>query len=365
MKKIFASLFLFLITAGLTHAGDFTLSGFSTIVGGKAYSGYNGDFMNFKCPCFIGNYENGTVYENKKFTFKPESLVGVQGKYAFNEQISATAQVIARAEGDSPQLQWAYASYDISPETTVHVGRRRLPIYAYSDSLYIGYTLPWVRVPQDLYGWEIGSYNGISVTQRGSVGTWAVTGHVFAGQESTTDNRELKRLYYGYRADSAWKNLVGASVEASNDILSGRIVYAQNQIDETQYPPGEPVIKTRNQRQRILGLSGSIDYKNFLVRGEANSFVKPSEDYKSISWSLTTGYKAGDFTPYIGYSSYKEKLTLQYTETQNNTTRFAGVRWDFRKNMDLKIQFDSVKDTSNYDFTHDAKMISIAFDTVF
>jgi hypothetical protein len=51
--------------------------------------------------------------------------------------------------------------------------------------------------------------------------------------------------------------------------------------------------------------------------------------------------------------------------TQNDNRRFACVRWDFRKHMDLKLQWDSVKDSSAYDFTRNAKMLTVTWDVLF
>lgn len=350
--------------AGLAHAGELTMSGFATVAGGKAYSGFEGEFMEFKCPCFIANYEHGTVYEKRRFSLSQESLAGIQGKYAFNDKLSATVQAVGRASGTA-EMDWAYLSYDLTPDTTLQVGRRRLPIYAYSDSVYIGYTLPWVRVPQDIYGWEVGAYNGINLTHRVGIGEWALTGNVFAGQESTKDNLEQKKIYYGYRVDDAWKHILGAYIDMSNDIFGARIMYMQNSIHLTHFPPDAAPSDDSAIRQRILGFSASIDYKNFLVRAEANSFMRPELDYRSSSWTASFGYKMGNFTPLIGYSNYTEKLTTGYTTPQIDNTRFVALRWDFRKNMDLKVQFDSVVDHSAVPFTNNAKVLSVAFDTVF
>jgi hypothetical protein len=51
--------------------------------------------------------------------------------------------------------------------------------------------------------------------------------------------------------------------------------------------------------------------------------------------------------------------------TQNDNRRFACVRRDFRKHMDLKLQWDSVKDSSAYDFTRNAKMLTVTWDVLF
>jgi hypothetical protein len=365
MKKL--TLALALALAGAAHAGDLTVSGFTTIAAGKAYDGTDGTFNAFHCPCFIANYEHGTTYEKNQWSLKQESLAGLQLRYQFNDQLSATAQAVVRPSvNKAAEVDWAYLSYDVTPDTTVHVGRRRLPIYAFSDSVYIGYSLPWIRVPQDIYGWEVGAFNGVTVTHRKSVGDWAVTGSVFAGQESTKKNLEMQRIYYdGQRVDDAWKHILGANLDVSNDIFGVRLIYMQNSIDITNYPPGEDPQSAIGTRQRVMGISASADIGNWLVRAESNTFMRPALDYRSKSWTATVGYKIGDFTPLVGYSDYTEKLTAGYNTLQIDNTRFVALRWDFRKNMDLKVQWDSVIDRSAIPFTGNAKVLSVALDAVF
>lgn len=364
MKKLIIAALL--SSAGMAHADDLSLSGFAILTAGRAYSGSQGEFMGNTCPCFIGNYEHGAVYDERKWSWTRESLVGLQAKYQFTDKLSGTVQAVMRAsENGKPEVDWAYLSYDLTPDTTIQAGRRRLPIYAYSDSVYVGYTLPWVRVPQDIYGWEVGAYNGVNLRHSRSIGDWAVTGNVFAGQETTRDNIEQRKIFYGHRVDDDWKRILGGYLDVSNDVFGARLIYMQNAIDLAIYPPGEAPTFQKGTRQRIIGLSGSIDYGNWMVRAEANRFMRPSLDYKSSSLTATVGYRFGKFTPMIGFASYQEKLTPTYTATQNDTTRFAGVRWDFRKNMDLKVQWDSVKDSSAYDFTKDAKMLTVTMDLLF
>ncbi|MFC5547225.1 hypothetical protein [Massilia aerilata] len=365
MKKLIIAALL--SSAGTAvYADDLTFSGFATLTAGKAYSGSSGEFMGQACPCGIGNYEHGQVYSKGEWSLTRESLVGLQAKYQLMPTLSATVQAVSRAsEHGRPEVDWAYLSWDVAPDTTIQAGRRRLPIYAYSDSVYIGYTLPWARVPQDIYGWEVGAYNGVNIRHSRSVGDWAVTGNVFAGQETSHDNTEQRKIFYGHRVDDDWKHILGGYLDVSNEVFGARLIYMQNSIDLSLYPEGEEPSFQRGTRQKIIGLSGSIDYGNWLVRAEANRFMRPSLDYKSSSFTATLGYRIGRFTPIVGYSTYKEKETPSYTETQNDNTRFIGVRWDFRKNMDLKVQWDSVKDSSAYDFTKNAKMLSVALDALF
>lgn len=38
-------------------------------------------------------------------------------------------------------------------------------------------------------------------------------------EESTKNNLEMKRIYYGVPVDDAWKNMLGANPDVSNDIF--------------------------------------------------------------------------------------------------------------------------------------------------
>lgn len=367
MKKLITGLLLGAAAMSAAHADDLTISGFATVAAGKAFGGTSGQWNEFDCPCYIANYEHGAVYNRNRVSASEETLGGLQLKYKINDQLSATAQVVSRAsENMKGEIDWAYLTWDVSADTTLQVGRRRLPIYAFSDSVYIGYTLPWIRVPQDIYGWEIGAYNGVNLSHRKTFGDWAVIGNIFTGQEVTKNNKEMERIYYGAKVDDAWKHILGGYLDVSNDFVGVRLIYMQNSIDLTSFPAvPEDATEIRGLRQRIMGVSTSIDYNNWLVRAEANTFRRPTQDYKAFGWTATVGYKIGDFTPLAGYSHYTEKQTEKYTDLQIDNTRFVAVRWDFRKNMDLKIQFDKVVDRSHIPFSGNSKLVSVALDAVF
>ncbi|MGZ5203100.1 MAG: hypothetical protein ACXWC4_25325, partial [Telluria sp.] len=238
MKKLMIAALL--SSVGMAHAADnLTFSGFATVTAGKAYSGSDGEFMGQPCPCSIGNYEHGAVYSGNEWSLTRESLVGLQAKYQLTGQLSATVQAVSRAsEHGKPEVDWAYLSWDVAPDTTIQAGRRRLPIYAYSDSVYIGYTLPWVRVPQDIYGWEVGAYNGVNLRHSRSFGDWAVTANVFAGQETSRDNTEMRKIYYGHQVDDDWKHILGGFLDVSNEVFGARLIYMQNSINQSLYPAG-------------------------------------------------------------------------------------------------------------------------------
>ncbi len=189
-------------TALHAQAGDFTYSGFATAAIGKVMSGSRTERLNdhYDCPCFIADYGQGALYE-PHWSVGTESKIGLQGTYSFNTQWSATGQVVARGvDGIKTDLEWAYLSYEASPHWTIQAGRKRLPLYFYSEFQDVGYAFNWARVPTDLYGWEIVNYNGVNATYRDDWKGWAAKSNFFTGSERTKDNR-FSRIYYASPQD--------------------------------------------------------------------------------------------------------------------------------------------------------------------
>lgn len=77
---------------------------------------------------------------------------------------------------------------------------------------------------------------------------------------------------------------------------------------------------------------------------------------------VSTGYRLGDYTPYVGYS----KLEDEGVDSENHSTFFTGVRYDFHSYAALKVQFDQVKD-NYYDVAvdGDSKSLTVSVDFVF
>ena len=81
------------------------------------------------------------------------------------------------------------------------------------------------------------------------------------------------------------------------------------------------------------------------------------------------GYKWGDFTPMITHSQYttvaQNPALLQFIEAQS--TNSLVVRWDFRANTALKVQYDDNKDKSKYPypFFGDSRLLSVSLQGTF
>lgn len=365
LKALLAALVLGGFASTPAHAVDFTYNGFATVAVGKTISGVSQDYLDINCPCFISNYPEVGVYENK-WTAKPDSKLGLQGTMKVTDKLSFVGQAVFQGGNDfKPAIDWAYASYDLTNSVTVQAGRKRLPLFAYSDFFDVGFSYPWMRPPGDLYGWQVVAYNGVNVLYKTNIKNIGVTANVWTGTETDNDNRMLGQVYYGDRVDERWKNIVGGYVELDMDAITVRAVAMTNKVDRWVGEGADRVVNKDSVKQNFFGLSGNIDYKNIVVRTEINRFVRPSvKDYYNI-YLVGAGYRMGNFLPMVTYSNFKEDFQTSPLENEIHNTTSYSVRWDVKPGTAVKFQYDDFKDKSAFSFVGNSKTVAVSLDQVF
>jgi hypothetical protein len=389
MKKSLIALVLPLLAAqaGATDFGEdgsLHLTGFYTLTGAKVLSGSAlgsstpWTYQQWKCPCTIQGWEYTAVYEKPKgWQFDQESLLGVQLRKDFSPTFSATAQLVMRAlnpnRGSAPTLDWAYLTWQPSEDSpwTFQAGRFRIPLYYYSDYLYIGYAYPWVRPAPDVYGWPIYEYNGANVSYRTQLGTdWAATVHVWTGSYSQHNDAYDTRIYWTDPTHEAWKDIVGMYVSANSngfDVRGMFMTYKDNTWQEAADGTRTYLLDVHNQRTRIMGISANLDRNNWLIKSEVDRYEQVDAAkglngvYKYALFGV--GYQYGKWTPMITASRYRTIAA----PIEGRDTKYLSLRYDFRKNMTLKVQYDITKDRSDYDypFFGDSKLLSVSLQGVF
>jgi predicted porin len=110
-----------------------------------------------------------------------------------------------------------------------------------------------------------------------------------------------------------------------------------------------------------------MDYKNWLVKAEIDRYeqVDASKGLNNVyKYALVgVGYQFGKWTPMYTFSKY---TTVQEPIEARNS-QYLSLRWDFRKDTALKIQYDISKDKSHYPypFFGDSKLISVSLQGIF
>ena len=118
-----------------------SVSGYVSLVGGKVFDG----------ELFLADYPKSGIYDSD-WSFTPDTSIGIQLITDLNNDIDLVVQAISNGASDYDiNIDWAYLSYPINPELSIQAGRKRLPLYYYSDFFDLGYAYYWIRPPADNY----------------------------------------------------------------------------------------------------------------------------------------------------------------------------------------------------------------------
>jgi hypothetical protein len=296
-----------------------TFSGFGTL--GVVYSDYsNGDF--------VANVVQPRGAGNRSWSATPDSDLGGQARFTLTDSLSGVLQVLSRDDANGkwwPTVEWANLQYQITSDLKVRVGRMVLPTYEYSDTQYVGYSLPWVRIPIEIAYTDAGLHSdGLDVLYR------VKTGNV-------TQNLQLQWGHTPVDLPGAEFTSTSADVLVFIDTLqygdaSLRLVYQK--YSSSGFPP---------VRLRVTGAGLTYDPGAWFVTADSN-YSQDKFFGDLFAWYVSGGVRFGHFAPYAIYSTTHAQSagTSGLKSLGNDHTVTAGVRWDFAKNLDTKLQLQQV-----------------------
>jgi len=312
----------------MAHAGatndwidqNVTFSGFGTL--GVVHSDYSQ-------ADFIGrvDQDSGAGY-SREWSVTPDSDLGVQANVTLTDALSGVVQVISRDEVDgsyTPNIEWANLNYQVTPDLAVRVGRMLLPSYQHSESQNVGYTLPWVRVPIEISYTDTAEHSdGLDVLYR--LKTGALNQQLQVQWGTTTENLPGP-LFNDTRA-----HILLLSDTLQYGDTSVHLVYQK--FDASQYPP---------IGFRLVSAGFTYDPDAWFVTGDS-SYTKDRFFGDFLAWYVSGGVRLGRFTPYAIYSTMEAPSTgtSGLMRLGEDRTVSAGVRWDFVKNLDFKLQVQQV-----------------------
>ncbi|WP_339483041.1 MULTISPECIES: porin [unclassified Pseudomonas] len=342
-----------------------------------------------------------------------DSLIGAQLTATFTPQLSAVVQVISEQRYDNsyrPFVEWANIKYQFTPDFNARIGRTVLPTFLVSDTRKVGYTLPWVRAPMEVYSlMPISSSDGIDGSYRFRVDEITNTVQAHYGQNDTR------------QADGAGKvltrNFWGVTNTTEFGVLTTRITFMKadltlepfNSLFDTFREFGAEGIAIADRYDsddtpvEFFGVGASYDPGDWFVMSEWGRLDSRSGLGRTSGWYISGGYRVAAFTPYVTYARSRTEtevsspglttsalppalagvaeqlngaLNSVLGSNEGQQTLSLGVRWDFTKNMDAKLQYDHTRFKGNSvgplinpqpDFTSGGSLnvISLAVDFVF
>ena len=324
---VLGAAFAMLCSARAAHADDalsmFTLSGFGML--GATYSSlHTADYAG-------AAFEPYGAGASRNVDFADDSRLGVQLTAQFTSKLSALVQVVSHNNYDNsftPTLEWANLSYAFTPDVSLRVGRIELPTFLTSDYRAVGYANPWVRVPPELYEvMPITSSDGVDGSFRMHFGPVTNTVHVIYGESAFHVVPGPLRVQ--------GTGIFGVFDTTEYRALTTHLGYLHAHVS-VPFVTGLPAT--------VYSAAASLDMERWFVQAELARTIVDGLTPGYVAGYATAGLRVGKFTPYVTYA-VEHSLDHPVIAPNPNTGQraaSAGVRWDFAKNLDLKVQYDHV-----------------------
>jgi len=324
----------------------------------------------------------------------PDSKLGIQGQADFGERLSCVVQVVAQHQydnGDAPRLEWANVKFKLRPDLSVRVGRTELPVFMLSDSRLVGYADLALRPPVELYSSEPMTRNdGVDLSWRLNFEDAVATLQALAGHSTARFPDDLRVTASRTR---------GVNLAFESGALTLRLHYTSSRIDLHSTSIGSllqgyqqlgAVLSTLPGLQAagahaaglaktydpvdvgisFLTLGVAYDPGRWVITAEWAADVSPTVFFDRKAWYATVGRRFGDWTPYLTRAAIRsgsqqpgvsgllppqlplasaaaaldaglDRFLDTLAPTQNSVS--FGVRWDFARDVDLKLQYDWIR----------------------
>lgn len=317
----------------------FKLGGFGTLGLSHSSQGLGDYVVDTATPKGAGLSNDWSATNNSRFAAHLNAN--------FTPKISALLQVDSEYHADGtyrPEVEWFSVKYAFTPNFYMRVGRIALPTFMDSENWDVGYSYTWVTPPVDLYHQlSIPSSDGIDAMYRAEIGDAVNTFKTIYGRNtldrpnSVTTSKEMWGIFdtleYGQATYHAGYQQRTSSTEYVLTGMTGPWIQNSDVSVGANYDPGD-----------------------WFVMSE---WIQRRSTYLSSAMYVSAGYRINKFTPYLTHSQNSSgsfiqssappsAYDLQLANRAQSTDSF-GVRWDFMRNFDFKMQYDRVtlSDNSN------------------
>jgi hypothetical protein len=324
--------------------------------------------------------------------FSNGSLFAIQVSGDVNENVTATAQLLARGENDyEADFEWAYLTYTVNDQLSVNAGRLRLPLFRYSASSDVGYSFHWAQTPFSVYDVPFTNLDGVRIDYSNNVGDWDYLLQFGAG---TYESEIGDGVING-------ENVLLVTAEATYESFKARLVYGQSDstFAETttdaafaqlaQISPGlANKVALRDDRGTFKGVGLEYDNFEWFISGEFTE-VSTEDSFAAddIAYFLTAGTRLGKFTPSLTYEARDGKGDVKFLEDiaalpaqfqpaasavvvgfqsfffEDYALTTLGLRYDVDSQVALKLDVSSYENKIQDEL--DATLVRVAVNYVF
>lgn len=307
-----------------------------------------------------------------------DSRLGLQMSAELASRLSGVVQVVTKQRYDDtykPTLEWANLKYDLTPDLSVRAGRMVLPVFLVGDYRNVGFALPWVRPPQEVYQViPVTNFDGLEFTLQSRFDDYHNT------LRGTYGRKDVRSPELG-----EFKSRNGVSVTDTLEwgpmTLYGAYTRYELTIEDVQPlfdgirqfgPQGNAIADRYDLNGKVgevLSVGARYEPGDWFVMGEWVTSKSRSFLGDSRGWYVTAGYHYGAVTPYAtlaatnitsntsdpglslaGLSPVEAATATRLNVSLNQLLEISqeqkslslGVRWDFSRNAALKVQYDHV-----------------------
>jgi hypothetical protein len=261
----------------------------------------------------------------------PDTKLGIQLNAALTDRLSAVVQVMSQYQYDGtfrPDLEWGNVKYLITPDLSVRAGRIAIPTFMVSDSLTLGYALPFVRIPLEIFAnLPVTHSDGVDGSYRTHFGAVTNTVQAFFG---------------GFDAKLADQGTYDANgMRGIADTVEFGDTTLHFSYQTLRYDLSFLGLVLNRVSQQIATIGASYDPGKWYVSGE---LIRAPDEAFGLFYGgyVIAGRRFDKVTPYLGYAraGMSRVGSLGFTPFINQDTTTLGLRWDFKKNIDFKAQLD-------------------------
>lgn len=354
-----------------------------------------GDWVKFDgfgtIGAFKGNNANAGVRVDSRqstasqneWRFDGDTQASLQATFNPQGKLKAVLQLISKKDIKSstkPTVEWAYVSYPIASDFDFKLGRTVAPVFLMSDYRNLAYAQTTVRPQSEVYNINAITYqDGMTGRWDKKVGSGNLQIEGFFGKTTVSNavgEVKLDRVkgFSVKYADGSWAVRTGyskynAAFNAPTVAATIKGLTALPAAVCTNCSTVVPAVANINDMTAAITTVGaSYDDGEWIAQAEWAKRTGNSVIIAAVSgWNVLGAYRYGDFTPYIGAGKYTTdaanpglqagpfapaalKVQLNYLNASfigvgraDHDTLTLGTRWDFAKNVALKLQYEKIK----------------------
>jgi hypothetical protein len=311
-----------------------------------------------------------------------DSMVAAQLTAALTPKFSAVVQALSEYNYDNtfrPHLEWANLRYAVTPGLALRVGRIAVPVFMHTDTRRLGFALPWVRTPTEVYELiPFTSNDGIDLIWQQALGRGVNTLQVAFG-ESETRFRDAA----GANQALVTRDQFVATDSFEIGALTLRLAYGQAHLTVAaaqplfdayrQFGPAGNAVadrfEARGRLARFHGTSAVWDPGSWFLMAEWGHLDTHNIGGRRHGWYTSAGRRLGKFTPYATYaksdvdtptsgqgldlaqlapefvplaSELNAILNAELNSVSRQDTWSLGLRWEALRGLAIKVQYDYI-----------------------